>query len=157
MIKGNNLPDLSVVEFGNFFKNLNSQDESNTSDLSLETPQKDPFDELNAAFTENELKKALKNLKNNKSTGPDDILNEQIKISFPKMKDIYLKLFNIILETGTFPEEWAMGMIVPIFKNKGSKKDPNNYRGITLLSCMSKYFNSVLNNRLKTVAEKIFH
>ena len=153
--KGNNVGNLSVDEFGNFFKNLNGQDESSTSNLSLETPQKDPFEELNAPFTEIELKKALKNLKNNKSTGPDNILNEQIKTSFPKMKGIYLKLFNIILETGCFPEPWAVGMIVPIFKNKGSKNDPNNYRGITLLSCMSKYFNSVLNNRLKAVAEKI--
>ena len=153
--KGSHIANLSVEEFGNFFKNLNSQEESSTSNLSLETPQKDPFDELNAPFTENELKKALKNLKNNKSTGPDDILNEQIKTSFPKMKDIYLKLFNTILESGCYPEGWAEGMIVPIFKNKGSKNDPNNYRGITLLSCMSKYFNSVLNNRLKEVAEKI--
>ena len=70
------------------------------------------------------------------------------------MKDAYLNLFNIILETGCFPEAWAVGMIVPIFKNKGSKNDPNNYRGISLLSCMSKYLNSVLNNRLKAVAEK---
>ena len=100
-------------------------------------------------------KKALKNLKNNKSTGADEILNEQIKNSFPKMKKIVLNLFNIILETGCFPEEWAVGLIVPIFKNKGSKNDPNNYRGITLLSCMAKFFNSVLNNRLKVVAEKI--
>ena len=86
--KGSNVGDLSVDDFGNFFKNLNSQDESSTSNLCLETSQKDPFDELNAPFTENELKKALKNLKNNKSTGPDDILNEQIKTSFPKMKCI---------------------------------------------------------------------
>ena len=153
--KGNNVANISVDEFGNFFKNLNRQDETNSFNVSLETPQKDPFDELNAPFTEKELKNALKNLKNNKSTGPDEICNEQIKTSFPKMKHIYLKLFNIILETGCFPEMWAEGMIVPIFKNKGSKNDPNNYRGITLLSCMSKFFNSVLNNRLKAVAEKI--
>ena len=159
MIKGRSkdktTETISVDEFGTFFKNLNSQEEDDTSDMSVETPQNDPFEELNAPFTEIELKKALKNLKNNKSTGADEILNEQIKNSFPKMKKIFLNLFNIILETGCFPEEWAVGLIVPIFKNKGSKNDPNNYRGITLLSCMSKFFNSVLNNRLKAVGEKI--
>ena len=153
--KGRNTENVSVDEFGTFFKNLNSQEEEDTSDMNVEPHQKDPFDELNAHFTENELKKALKNLKNNKSTGADEILNEQIKNSFPKMKNVFLKLFNIILETGCFPEEWAVGLIVPIFKNKGSKNDPNNYRGITLLSCMAKFFNSVLNNRLKAVGEKI--
>ena len=55
--KGNNVGNILVDDFGNFFKNLNSQDESSTSNLSLETPQNDPFDELNAPFTENELKK----------------------------------------------------------------------------------------------------
>ena len=61
--KGSNLPDVSVAEFGNFFKNLNRPEKSNISYLSLETPQKDHFDELNAPFTEDELKRALKNLK----------------------------------------------------------------------------------------------
>ena len=55
--KGNNVANISVDEFGNFFKNLNRQDETNSFNVSLETPQKDPFDELNAPFTENELKK----------------------------------------------------------------------------------------------------
>ena len=71
------------------------------------------------------------------------------------MKEIYLKLFNIILDTGCFPESWAVGLIVPIYKNKGSKNDPNNYRGITLLSCLAKFFNIALNNRLKVISEKI--
>ena len=61
----------------------------------------------------------------------------------------------VILNTGYFPEIWAIGQIIPIFKNKGSKNDPNNYRGITLLSCLAKFFNIVLNNRLKLVADKV--
>ena len=81
--------------------------------------------------------------------------NEQIKTSFSKMKETFLKLFNIILNTGCFPESWAEGLIVPIYKMKGSKNDPNNYRGITLLSCLAKFFNICLNNRLKIVSEKI--
>ena len=38
-----------------------------------------------------------------------------------------------------------MGYITPIFKS-GDAKDPGNYRGITLLSCMGNFF--VANNRL---------
>ena len=59
------------------------------------------------------------------------------------MKDVYLKLFNCIFDSGNFPEAWAEGLIVPIYKKKGSNDDPNNYRGVTLLSCMDKCFNSI--------------
>ena len=153
--KGNRTGEISAQDFGSFFKNLNTQTQDDTSKIGFPTENKDPFDELNAPFSETELKNALKNLKNNKSNGPDDILNEQIKTSFCKMKIIYLKLFNIILNSGCFPESWAEGLIVPIYKMKGSKNDPNNYRGITLLSCLAKFFNICLNNRLKAVSERI--
>ena len=42
-------------------------------------------------------------------------------------------------------------MTKPIYKQKGScddSDDPNNYRGITILSCFGKLFTSVINNRL---------
>ena len=42
-------------------------------------------------------------------------------------------------------------MTKPIYKQKGSCDDcddPNNYRGITILSCFGKLFTSVINNRL---------
>ena len=39
-------------------------------------------------------------------------------------------------------------MIKPIYKNKGSEKDPDNYRGIALISCIGKLFTSCINSRL---------
>ena len=102
--KGNSTGNISVDEFGTFFKNLNVQEESGTAEITFDKPDKILFEELNTPFSEKELKLALKSLKNNKATGEDSILNEQIKNSFPKMKDIYLKLFNIILDTGCIPK-----------------------------------------------------
>ena len=48
-------------------------------------------------------------------------------------------------------------MISPLHKS-GSKSDPDNYRGISLLSCFSKFFTSILNQRLTKFAieNKIF-
>ena len=40
-----------------------------------------------------------------------------------------------------------------MYKNKGETLDVNNYRPITLLSCLSKLFTAVLNNRLDTFLE----
>ena len=61
--------------------------------------------------------------------------------------NIFVSLFNNILEKGGSIPLWSLSAIVPIFKN-GPQDDPNNYRGISLLSSLGKLFYSVLNNRL---------
>jgi hypothetical protein len=47
------------------------------------------------------------------------------------------------------PTCWTKGVIKPIFKKKGDRSNPENYRGITLLSCVGKLFTAVLNRRLE--------
>ena len=66
---------------------------------------------------------------------------------------LYKKLFNTVLDTGFIPESWLVGSIVPIFKNKGAKDDPHNYRPITILGCVGKLCTVVLNNRLSEFLE----
>ena len=99
-----------------------------------------------------ELEGAIKSLKTEKSAGEDLILNEFILNAPMKVKFVLLLLFNNILLLEYFPTSWAVGSIVPIFKS-GDKKDTNNYRGITILSCMGKLFTKILNNRLTKWAE----
>ena len=62
-------------------------------------------------------------------------------------------MFNKILESRSFPAQWATGLVVPLHK-KGSFDDTNNYRGIILISCVAKLFTSVLSNRLKQWANE---
>ena len=45
------------------------------------------------------------------------------------------------------PKCWTEGYIIPIFKGKGPQTSPENYRPITILSCLGKLFTSVLNER----------
>ena len=51
------------------------------------------------------------------------------------------------------PDHWCQSVIWPICKNKGDPNDPNNYRGISLLSCFGKLFTSCLNRRLAIFIE----
>lgn len=110
---------------------------------------------VNAVITEKEVENAIKNLKNNKSCGTDLILNEYLKYSSHKMLPIFVKLFNIIFEAGIVPDLWSIGVICPIYKNKGDVTNPDNYRGITILSCYGKLFTAVLNNRLNVYLENM--
>ena len=56
-------------------------------------------------------------------------------------------LFNKILQTQIYPEEWSRGIITPVPKSR-EIENPDNYHGITINSCLSKLFNLFLNSRL---------
>ena len=71
-----------------------------------------------------------------------------IKVSVPILKSLYNKLFNCILLTGIYPIQWCHGLFSPIFKS-GCVSDPNNYRGISISSCLGKFFCSIINERVQ--------
>jgi len=104
-------------------------------------------DILNISITQDEISKSIANLKNNKSPGRDNILNDLLKAGKEQLLSPLEKLFNTILNSGTFPKEWSYGFIIPIHK-KGDINLVENYRGITLLSCLGKLFTQILNTRL---------
>ena len=89
--------------------------------------------------------KCIKKLKNNQSCGYDGMLNEFLKTS-SKLLLAVTTLFNIVLHTGNIPH--AIVYISPVYKGKGKVNDPDNYRGITVLSCIGKLFTSVINDRI---------
>jgi len=62
------------------------------------------------------------------------------------------ELFNMIWQDLEVPQDWKKGVIIKLPK-KGSLKDCNNWRGITLLSTPSKVFSRVLLNRLQDAVD----
>ena len=148
--KNNEIP-IELDKLYEHFKALSSENENEVGqeNIECETNVCDSSPILNRPITDDEVKKCISKLKNNKSAGIDGILNEHIKSTQDIMNPLYVLLFNKILDTGVFPAEWLVGVIVPLYKNKGDVHDPNNYRGITLLSCIGKLFTSILNERLK--------
>lgn len=69
------------------------------------------------------------------------------------MHEVYVNLFNLVFDIYIIPEAWSVEKIIPIYKQKGDKSDPSNYRPINLLNCMGKLFTSVINDRLQSFAE----
>ena len=105
------------------------------------------FSNLDFQISPQELQAAIVCLKNNKAVGLDSISNEMLKCGFSHLKNCLLKLFNSILTNGSYPSQWKKAYLSPIHKG-GTSDNPNNYRGISILSCASKLFNVILTKRL---------
>ena len=69
-----------------------------------------------------------------------------VKYEKQNLKFVLNQLFNVMYDTGVYPDKWSTWVIVPIYK-KGDKDDPANYRGITLTCALSKVFTFMLNER----------
>ena len=160
-VKPANIP---LSSFEQYFKSVNNPDDP------FYTPDEDilhfneryaenefniMFAELNLDFTQEEVLNAIKQLKLNKSGGPDMLINEFLIYGKHIFTSTLCNLFNQIFASGYFPEDWSEGYIIPLHK-KGSLNDVGNYRGITLLSILGKLFTRVLNNRLTDWAERYY-
>jgi len=99
-------------------------------------------------FTVDEIICSVKLLKRNKAYGGDNLLNEYFIETVDILAPHICNMFNTIIDSVFFPDIWSNGIIVPIHK-KGFVSDVNNYRGITLVSCLSKLFTSVLKKRIE--------
>ena len=109
--------------------------------------------DLNRSIDPQEVREAIRKLKTGKAHGTDGILAEMLKVAGETAVQFLTKLFNVLFDQGVYPEEWSKAIIVPIFK-KGKENITDNYRGISLLSLISKCYTSVLNKRLVTWAEE---
>ena len=102
---------------------------------------------FDSPFTSEEIVKGIALLKSKKASGYHSISNEMIKPSPPCSLSFLVTLFNKILQSQIYPEEWSRGKIIAVPKSR-EKENPDNYRSITINSCLSKLFNILLNNRL---------
>ena len=98
-------------------------------------------------LTEFDILEALKNLNSSKGPGPDGIAPIFLKKLAEELTIPLQRLFNMSLENGQFPEIWKSSYLVPIFKS-GTKSDVRNYRGIAIMSCIPKLFESIVNEKI---------
>ena len=78
-----------------------------------------------------------------KSTSDRIINNRFLRECAPFLSNSLSYLFNLSLNTATFPTAWKEAVVVPIFKNRGSPQDPCNYRPVSLLPAIGKVFDEI--------------
>ena len=111
-------------------------------------------DELNRDISEDELEGVLRKLPMGKATGEDGVPYEMLRglsREQPLFKAL-ISLLGIVWQSGYVPVEWCKALLMPIPK-KGDLTDPNNYRGISLMSVVVKVLSRVLTNRLSDQLE----
>lgn len=89
----------------------------------------------------------IKNLRIDSSPGEDGVHNRFLKNLSVKGVDLLLRMINLSLMVG-LPDSWKVAVITMIPKKSTSSSNPEDYRGISLLSCVGKLAERVIRNRL---------
>lgn len=111
------------------------------------TAIQDPLDAI--SITKKEIKTAIKKLDKNKGPGPDLIPPRFLFNTVDTISEKLYLIFKTSLDKGIFPDSWKNSFITPIFKS-GNKSDIKNYRGIAILSCIPKLFESIVTNKISS-------
>ena len=87
--------------------------------------------------------KLFKNLKPNKSAGPDKLKPLLLQELGEEIAPILQVIFERSILTGKLPVDWCRAQVAPIFK-KGDKSLAANYRPISLTCILCKFLEHIL-------------
>ncbi|OMJ09339.1 Transposon TX1 protein [Smittium culicis] len=113
----------------------------------------DYFPECDDSTQWSEITKALNDTPNNKAPGVDGVLSDIWKMVMTEKSPTsdLAKLINIIIkkiyDSGEIPSCMITSIIVPVPK-KGDMKDPDNYRGISLVPTIIKLLAKIVATKL---------
>ena len=104
-------------------------------------------------FTEKELEMVINSLKNGKAPGHDNVTSECIKQGGYPLVRCITRLFNIMTKLEYIPKQFKQGLLIPIPKGTKNQSYQDNYRGITLLTVISKMYEKCFMSRVEKWAK----
>ena len=133
-----------------YFKNLLNPDEG--ADIPSSSTPSHP-EHLEPKILTSEVEKAIRTSSKGKAAGIDGITTEIVMACGA----VGIKWITTIIQKAwherTVPEDWKNAIVIPIWKNKGSRKDCSNYRGLSLNSHVGKLYAKILEQRARAKAE----
>jgi hypothetical protein len=110
--------------------------------------------DLDTAFTVADTITALDTLKSGKTADCNgdvaELFTKAVVDGHYLLAPHLTRTINAIFFSGKFPDSESLGMIISIFKGKGDASDCGNYRGITIITVLSKLYATMINGRLST-------
>uniref|UniRef100_A0A8K9XPW6 Reverse transcriptase domain-containing protein n=1 Tax=Oncorhynchus mykiss TaxID=8022 RepID=A0A8K9XPW6_ONCMY len=91
--------------------------------------------------------KELQNLDHYKLAGLDNLDPLFLKLSAEIVATPITSLFNLSFVSSEIPKDWKASAVIPLFK-WGDTLDPNCYRPISILSCLSNVFENQVNKQI---------
>jgi hypothetical protein len=105
-------------------------------------------------LSEGQVTQMLLTLKSNTATGPDEIPASLVHQLAAVLGPTITYFFNLSLANETFPALWKRANVIPIYKSKGSKADPGNYRPISILPVLGRLLEKAAAAQLYEYCEK---
>ena len=143
--------------FANVAHEIRKSIPSNTSDLTDHIQPRGSQSSSSAFFSmtsESEVSALVKKLKPKSSFGIDGISTDIVKALPPNILSAITHIFNQSLDKGYFPTKFKTAKVIPIYKKKGSRSSVENYRPISLLSCLSKVLEKIVSKRMVSFLHK---
>jgi len=114
------------------------------------------IDDIGPCILEEEVATAIKELKNNKAQGIDEIPAELLKCMGNTAVKVFTRLCQKIYETGKWPADFLQTVIIPLEK-KPNATECSDFSSISLLGPAAKVLIRVLTKRIEAKANAINH
>ena len=142
--------------YSSLYQNPNIENPNNNEPiLNPKTITNNDRIKLDEPISKDELDRALKNMKNNKSPGLDGYSPEFFKVFWPQLGNFFLNCINDCFVNNKLTESQTVGLITCIPKSGKARNLIKNWRPITLLNTTYKLISSCLTNRLRPLLCRI--
>ena len=145
-ISFNNKPSVTSTQIANSFNKQFTNTVPHTSNKTNRKIDKQVHKLPKTTFilTTSEISAAIRNSKNNNSTGPDGISIRHLKHIGPLGLTYLTNTFNLALNTNTIAHMWKLANIILILKPDKDHNTDTSFRPISLLSVISKTLEKAL-------------
>ena len=123
--------------------------------LEVETEEEVDTEEKGPYILQSEVEKSIKEMRNKKATGDDDIPGDVLKLLGEDGLKTMKKLINTIYETGEWPKDFTEVTMIAL-KKKPQDTKYSDHRTVSLIAHTAKIVAKTLRRRIEKKIEDVF-